>query len=180
MLAAELVAQKSGKTLDFGGWNGEDPALLWAQNVRVLLQNRDVDVQAEPLPTPSHQASFISPIHNRPSAPSQPPGRVIMQETEVDSDDDVVSGYTTGGSSRSVSPTPSEILELENEPSLAAGVRKVQRPVYLMQLGEMMRGSSGMQAENPREEADTMEVALNCAAELIRRKELFGSSELGT
>ncbi|KAG1859114.1 hypothetical protein C8R48DRAFT_674099 [Suillus tomentosus] len=49
----------------------------------------------------------------------------------------VTAGYASPTSSRSVSPTPSELDEMKKDPILRVGVKKIPRPVYLAQLGEM-------------------------------------------
>ncbi|KAJ8078610.1 telomere binding protein [Marasmius tenuissimus] len=86
-----------------------------------------------------------------------------------------MTGYESTPSSRSGSPTPSELQEIEDDPSLAVGQKKVQRPVYLAQLGAMIRGPTGPTDSSAGEEADKVEMALNCAEELIRKKRDFGT-----
>ena len=90
----------------------------------------------------------------------------------ADSDDDSLVGYSDASpsSSRSPSPTPSYLEEVANDPMLNTSTReKVQRPVYLMQLLELLRA---------RTEPEKLEVALRWGEELIRRKRDYGT-ELG-
>ena len=58
------------------------------------------------------------------------------------------------------------------------GVKKVPRPVYLAQLGELVRSLGGNKSENEENTAAKIEVALDVAEELIRRKSGYGT-ELG-
>jgi telomere length regulation protein len=90
----------------------------------------------------------------------------------VDSDDESLVGYSDSSpsSSRSPSPTPSYLEEVANDPMLNTSTRaKVQRPVYLIQLIELLKA---------RTEPEKLEVGLRWGEELIRRKRNFGS-ELG-
>jgi len=52
--------------------------------------------------------------------------------------------------------------------------------VYLAQLGELLRGKPGLSAQKPNEphEADRIEMVLNIAEELLRKKKGYGT-ELG-
>ncbi|KAJ8078609.1 telomere binding protein [Marasmius tenuissimus] len=47
MLAAEIVAQRAGKKLDFEDWVGEDSDKAWCRQVRQLIQTRDIDVDVQ-------------------------------------------------------------------------------------------------------------------------------------
>lgn len=182
MLAAEVVAHSCMRKLEFGGWEGEDEARVWARGVRLLLGKRDADAQEPEGLTdtlPAGREADEDPIQiGHSSNESSDPTRVILNDADEDSDDDVLAGYSSGESSRSASPTQSELDAIEQEPTLVAGKKKIGRPVYLLQLGEMLRGPVGMEQETPEVEADKMDVALASAAELIRRKEGFGS-EIG-
>jgi hypothetical protein len=78
----------------------------------------------------------------------------------------------------SPSPTPSELAEIERDPTLRVGRTKIPRPVYLAQLGEMIRGTSGLKTDQENQEAEKIEIALDVAEELIRRRRGYGT-ELG-
>jgi hypothetical protein len=56
--------------------------------------------------------------------------------------------------------------------------KKVARPVYLKQLGDLLRSSGGKTSSDDPHEADKIEMGLNCAEELIRKKRDYGT-ELG-
>ena len=108
-----------------------------------------------------------NPARGRSSRTKRPKPAAI-----VDSDDDSLVGYSDSSpsSSRSPSPTPSYLEEVANDPMLNTSTReKVQRPVYLMQLLELLRA---------RTEPEKLEVALKWGEELIRRKRDYGT-ELG-
>jgi telomere length regulation protein len=92
--------------------------------------------------------------------------------------DDSLTGYASPPSSRTPSPTPSELAEIERDPTLRVGRAKISRPVYLAQLGEMIRGTSGLKTDQENQEAEKIEIALDVAEELIRRRRGYGT-ELG-
>lgn len=96
----------------------------------------------------------------------RPPSR-----QQPDSDDESLSGYSSSAnSSRSPSPTPSYLEEVAKDPMSNTSTReKIQRPVYIIQLIELLRA---------REEPDKLEVGLKWGESLIRRKRHFGK-ELG-
>jgi len=50
--------------------------------------------------------------------------------------------------------------------------------VYLAQLGEMIRSTSGLKTEQENQDAEKIEIALDVAEELVRRKRGYGT-ELG-
>ena len=117
---------------------------------------------------------------DEPTVPKQTRGRSAKTKTKparpppetVDSDDDSLVGYSdeSRSSSRSPSPTPSYLEEVANDPMLNTSTRaKIQRPVYLIQLLELLRA---------RTEPEKLEVALKWGEELIRRKRDYGT-ELG-
>jgi len=117
---------------------------------------------------------------DEPTVPKQTRGRSTKTKTKparpppetVDSDDDSLVGYSdeSRSSSRSPSPTPSYLEEVANDPMLNTSTRaKIQRPVYLIQLLELLRA---------RTEPEKLEVALKWGEELIRRKRDYGT-ELG-
>ena len=91
-----------------------------------------------------------------------------------------MTGYASEpASSRSASPTPSELEEIEKDPTLRVGKITIHRPVYLAQLGEMIRPVGGVRPEDDQQEPRRIEVALDVAEDLIRRKRAYGT-ELGT
>lgn len=182
MLVAEVVAQRAGKKLDFGDWDGDDSGKPWAREMRVLIKARDVDSNLEVLEitqAEESQVEEISTVGARQKSINTEPQRAVFADipTGYDSDDSVT-GYASPPSSRSASPTPSELDEIEKDPTLRVGIRKIPRPVYLAQLGELIRGSPGLGPKDEGHEADKIEMALNCAEELIRKKKDYGT-ELG-
>ncbi|KAJ7940835.1 telomere length regulation protein-domain-containing protein [Mycena leptocephala] len=149
MLAAEVVAHLSGKKLDFGDWEGDDGGKAWAKKVRQLLTARDVDANLDDaeeaqLPADDRDIQHIS----TPGIQSTQTSRPITSTAEAGYDsDDSLSGYISQSSSRSNSPTPSELAEIEKDPTLGVGVKK----------------------------ANEVEMGLNCAEELIRKKKGYGT-----
>jgi len=184
MLVAEEVATLAGKNLDFGDWEGEDADRVWARSLRSLIKERDIDAkdigpsaeerlesckQDEPSPSKVNPASPATPRH------------AIHVETaaEPDSDDDSVQGYASEeNSDRAPSPTPSELEEIERDPTLNVGAKRIPKPVYLAQLGELVRSTNAGLKSAENNEPDKIEMALGCGEELIRRKRNFGM-ELG-
>jgi telomere length regulation protein len=69
------------------------------------------------------------------------------------------------------------LAEIEKDPTLGVGVKKVPRPVYLAQLGALIRPAGGLQVDETKL-ADEVEMGINCAEELIRKKKGYGT-ELG-
>ena len=171
MLVAEEVARRTGKELDFKDWDGDDGGRLWARNVRLLLRDRDVDVQL-----PDKDEEVVEDTFEASVEFIQKPQSIVPPPDDSDSDDSL-NGYAAP-SSRSPSPTPSELEEVERDPTLHVGKAKIVRPVYLAQLGEMIRGTSGLKTDQESQEAEKVEIALNVAEELIRRKRGYGT-ELG-
>jgi len=142
------------------GWEEADEKESYED--RDITNGTTADVQAD-----SDDETPLAPARGR-SARSRP----ANAEAIVDSDDDSLVGYSDASpsSSRSPSPTPSYLEEVANDPMLNTSTReKVQRPVYLMQLLELLRA---------RTEAEKLEVALRWGEELIRRKRDYGT-ELG-
>lgn len=176
MLAVEVIAHRTGKALSFGDWEGSDPGLLWARQLRLLINARDVDADLEiledmPLPVEQSESGLLrteEPWKVTSSVKAKP----VVLNTGYDSDDSLT-GYASPESSRSASPTASELEEIERDPTLRVGVKKIPRPVYLVQLGELVRNTSGKSGE-PQEEADKLEMALTSGEELIRRKQGYG------
>ncbi|KAJ7692521.1 telomere length regulation protein-domain-containing protein [Mycena metata] len=174
MLAAEVVAQLSGKQLDFGDWEGDDGGKAWARSVRQLLKARDADAsledaEAAPAPTDDVEVQEISTPGIRSAAMNIPP----TSDVGYDSDDSL-SGYISQSSSRSNSPTPSELAEIEKDPTLGVGAKKVPRPVYLAQLGALIRPAGGLKVDE-NQLANEVEMGINCAEELIRKKKGYGT-----
>lgn len=179
MLAAEIVAQRSGKKLEFGDWDGDDEGKPWAREIRELIKERDVDADLDIVRdaiTEPEAIEEISTLGAQQTSASMSEAASIGTATGYDSDDSLT-GYASEPSSRSNSPTPSELDEIEKDPTLSVGVKKVSRPVYLAQLGEMIRSIGGLNNE-AAEQADKIEMALDYAEELIRKKRDYGT-ELG-
>ena len=115
MLAGEVVASMCDKKLDFGDWDGEDAGKPWARGMRQLLKKRDIesntndfdaednDIEREELPAcmPSGRTEVETPIVTAPD--------II---NGYDSDDSLT-GYASQDSSRSASPSPSDLAEIE-------------------------------------------------------------------
>ncbi|TFY68920.1 hypothetical protein EVJ58_g735 [Rhodofomes roseus] len=178
MLVAEEVARGAGKKLDFDDWTGDQHGRDWCRRLRALLQGRDADADVDRvLDAEDHDASGNARTHapnldeHATSSGPAKPGKVVIQDVGYDSDDSLTGYASPAPSSRSASPTPSELAEIEKDPSLNVGKQKVARPVYLAQLGEMVRSTSGMRSDQEEMEAQKIEVALNVAEELIRREE---------
>ncbi|KAI9067051.1 telomeric DNA binding protein [Trametes sanguinea] len=174
MLVAEEVARAAGKSLDFGEWEGDDQGKAWCRQVRELIKSCDVDVE-EPADVPEEaHVNEPQPEQVVPQTAAQNKPTVEVVTSGYDSDDSLT-GYASPASSRSASPTPSELEEIERDPTLRVGVKKVPRPVYLAQLGELIRPTSGVQGGDEQLTATKVEVALDVAEELIRRKSGYGS-----
>lgn len=180
MLAAEVVAHLSGKKLNFKDWDGDDSGKPWAREIRELIKQRDIDADLSSLEKPQVEPEaeeIFAPGASKAFDGGEPRATFSKPATGYDSDDSI-SGYASPPSSRSASPTPSELESIEKDPSLNVGFKKIARPVYLAQLGEMLRSSGGAKASDEPHEADKIEMALNCAEELIRKKRGYGT-ELG-
>lgn len=179
MLTAEVVASLSGKNLDFADWDGDTAAKAWARDMRKLIEERDIDadlniIPQKPVDTPE---SPDEPLPADLAEKSRRAVSVVQPEQGYDSDDSLA-GYASPPSSRSVSPTPSELDDIEKDPTLGLGAKKIPVPVYLAQVGEMLRGPVGAEQNDAAQEADKIEMALNYAEELIRKKREYGT-ELG-
>ncbi|KAJ6546488.1 telomere length regulation protein-domain-containing protein [Mycena vulgaris] len=176
MLAAEVVATLSGKKLDFGDWEGDERGKAWARNVRQLLKTRDADASLSDVEeiSPTEEDIDIQEIITPGIRSAQKSKQAVPNvETGYDSDDSL-SGYISQSSSRSASPTPSELAEIEKDPTLGVGVKKVPRPVYLAQLGALIRPAGGLKVDE-NQQANEAEMGLNCAEELIRKKKGYGT-----
>ncbi|KDR73411.1 hypothetical protein GALMADRAFT_607283 [Galerina marginata CBS 339.88] len=178
MLAAEVVAQLCGKQLNFGDWEGDGQGKPWCRALRQLLGARDVDaeLQQERASTEMELEEVAAPravdilFH-----PTEAARATFAPKGDGYDSDDSMTGYASPPSSRSASPSPSELAEVEKDPTLNVGVKKVPRPVYLVQLGELLRGGSSKVGPDDPHEADRIEMALNCAEELIRKKRGYGT-----
>lgn len=196
MLVGETVASKAGKTLQFDGWEGDEPGRAWCRTLRTLIVGRDIDVApsaedevADPIdgqapaetrstPTDSRTPKPSPAARNRKPASDTTKNPPLITVLSGDESDDSLEGYASDTSSRAPSPTQSELDDIEKDPTLVVQPKKAQKPVYLVQLGEMIRGHTGLQAPDGNEEAQKLEVALDAAEDLIRRKRDYGS-ELG-
>ena len=180
MLVAEEVARRTGKDLDFKDWDGDDGGKPWVRSVRQLLCGKDTD--AEILDDDEGRKLAVEEILEEyafePTTEPVQTSRPFCAPSEDPDSDDSLTGYASPPSSRSPSPTSSELAEIEKDPTLRVGRTKVSSPVYLAQLGEMIRGPSGLKTDQENQEADRIEIALNVAEELIRRKRGYGT-ELG-
>ena len=181
MLAAEVIAEICNKKLNFDDWDGDDFGKPWCRDLRRLLKTRDVDANVNCLDC--EEASVIVEEVSTPLATKLASGGDNERATFVSKpggydSDDSMTGYASPQSSRSSSPSPSELAEIEKDPSLNVGIKKVQRPVYLAQLGDLFRGTGPKVNANDPHEADRIEMALNTAEELIRKKRGYGT-ELG-
>ncbi|KXN87756.1 DNA replication checkpoint protein tel2 [Leucoagaricus sp. SymC.cos] len=184
MLVAETIATMTNKKLSFDGWDGDDSGKPWCRQMRELIKNRDVDAdltvleaaQVQPAGKSTTSTAVLGDQTPAITKPSVPPAKAtfITPVTGYDSDDSLT-GYASPGSSRSASPTPSELEEIEKDPTLNVGVKKVARPVYLAQLGHLIRGTGKKLGADEPHEADKVEMALNCGEELIRKKRDYGT-----
>ena len=184
MLVAEEVATLAGKKLDFGDWEGGDADRVWVRSLRILIKQRDVDAEdIQPLVEEQqepHKRDESSPMKMNSSDFATPRHAIrVGNAAEPDSDDDSVQGYASEvDSDRAPSPTPSELEEIEKDPTLNVGMKKVPKPVYLAQLGELVRSTNAGLKSAENDEPDKIEMALKRGEELIRRKRNFGM-ELG-
>ncbi|TFY50283.1 hypothetical protein EVG20_g11611, partial [Dentipellis fragilis] len=182
MLVAEELARRTGKKLDFDDWEGDDDGKAWARAARALTTETDANAEVV-----SREAELSEGGQEGAAAPldvedlltegiiePNKPTLTLADADAVDSDDELV-GYAFPSSSRTPSPTPSELREIEADPTLRVGKMKIARPVYLAQLGEMIRSTSGLKSEYENQEADKHEMALAVADELIRRKAGYGT-----
>ncbi|KAI0362718.1 hypothetical protein OH77DRAFT_1442575 [Trametes cingulata] len=176
MLVAEEVARAAGKELNFGDWEGDDQGRVWCRQLQELIRacDADVDQTTDPDFAAPANAEKSTVVTDAPPAPTQTKVTVESLPSGYDSDDSLT-GYASPASSRSASPTPSELEEIERDPTLRVGMKKVPRPVYLAQLGELIRPTSGLQSGDEQLQATKIEVALEVAEELIRRKSGYGT-----
>ncbi|KAF8559524.1 hypothetical protein OG21DRAFT_1452656 [Imleria badia] len=182
MLIAEVVASRVGKNLDFDDWEGDDDGTVWARRLRQLCSQRDIDFEplhednvvrgddGEPGPSLTTELKSMTAARQASIAGTSKPAQDVA---DYDSDDSLT-GYTSPSSSRSPSPTPTELQEIEKDPTLHVGRKKIPRPVYLAQLGELVR-NSGVGSSEEGQEADKIEMAINIGEGLIRRKRDYGT-----
>ncbi|KIP04779.1 hypothetical protein PHLGIDRAFT_25407 [Phlebiopsis gigantea 11061_1 CR5-6] len=180
MLVAEEVARASGKTLDFGDWEGDADGREWCRKLRALIRQRDSDADDElvasldePSNLPKTEEAAASATKTA-GSPAQKPA-IETTSSGYDSDDSLTGYASEPSSSRSPSPTPSELEEYEKDPTLRVTQSNVARPVYLAQLGEMVRPTRGVNANEDQDEPKRIQVALDVAEELIRRKRDYGT-----
>ena len=180
MLVAEEVARRTGNELDFKDWDGDDGGKPWARSVRQLLCEKDagVEIQGDEEEPELTIEDTLEVGDLEPAGESVRPSRPSVVPSDGHDSDDSLTGYASQPSSRSPSPTPSELAEIEKDPTLRVGQTKIPRPVYLAQLGEMIRSTSGLKTEQENQEAEKIDIALNVAEELIRRRRGYGT-ELG-
>ncbi|KAH0830519.1 telomere length regulation protein-domain-containing protein [Lanmaoa asiatica] len=164
MLVAEVVASRVGKNLNFDDWEGDDDGRVWARRLRQLCSQRDFDFES------LDEDDAVQATRKGSATGTDMPAQRI---DDYDSDDSLT-GYASPSSSRSPSPTPSELQEIEKDPTLHVGQKKIPRPVYLAQLGELVR-SSGVGFSEENQQADKIEMAINIGEELIRRKRDYGT-----
>lgn len=184
MLVAETVARYASKTLDFGDWDGSDRSSVWCRELRALIGACDIDAELnvlEPQPEATTSSPSIPLDKTHVEELVTPSAAAALKEEPISlissgyDSDDSLEGYASPASSRSPSPTPSDLAEIERDPTLALGQPKVPRPVYLAQLGQLLRGPLGAQQIEAQEEFRRLEVALACAEELIRKKRHYGT-----
>lgn len=190
MLVAEEVARVTGKKLDFKDWEGEKDGKPWCRDIRTLMKHRDSDADvslalAEHALANEDAQNEEEKLTAQPASPSPPESKARTSKPKVsvvssgyDSDDSLTGYASEPSSSRSPSPSPSELEEIEKDPTLRVGQTRITRPVYLAQLGEMVRPTSGVRSEEDQDEPRRVQVALDVAEELIRRKRGYGT-ELG-
>ena len=175
MAFAEYLADVSGRQLQFGDWDGDKDCRDWIRHLRLLVQSPDVLV--------SHKDDTVDTIaqsHTPPLGELPPTELKLTVVKAVDSDDESIIGYDSSrSSSRPPSPTPSDLEEIEKDPTLRVGgglnKQKIVRPIYLANLGELLRPSKAQEED----EFQKLQIALTHGEELIRRKKDYGT-ELGT
>ncbi len=174
MAFAEYLADVSGRKLHFGDWDGDKDGRDWIRHLRLLVQSPDVLASQS-----NDKVDTVAQFHARPLGELPPTVPQVTSPVVVDSDDESVVGYDSSpSSSRSPSPTPSDLEEVEKDPTLRVGGgfnrQKIVRPIYLVSLGELLRPSK-VQEED---QFQKLQMALTYGEELIRRKKDYGT-ELG-
>lgn len=183
MAVAEYVAKLSKRKLDFGDWDGDTQGRPWIRDIRALLDQPDGSVE-DLMPDSDDENENDSPLRttddylasSSPSESQRPPK--ARQIRVYDSDDSLSAYASSSSSSRAPSPTPEELEEIEKDPTLRSGgglnKNKVTRPVYLADLGELLRPTKA----GEQDEYEKLEMGLEHAEDLIRRKKDYGT-ELG-
>ncbi|KAK7693186.1 hypothetical protein QCA50_002752 [Cerrena zonata] len=174
MLVAEEVARASGKMLDFGDWDGDNDGRAWCRSIRILVEERDTDIEFTE-DSDDEAEDVQNEVMEPPLSDSEVEGVPAPNQEGYDSDDSLTGYVSSPSSSRSPSPTPSELEEIEKDPTLRVTQKKIPRPVYLAQLGEMIRPTTVKKGEEEELKAQTQEVGLDTAEELIRRKRSYGT-----
>ena len=184
MAVAEYVAELSNRKLDFGDWDGDTQGRAWIRDIRTLLKHPDGYAE-DPAPDSddedeNHSVSRTTVDYLALSLPSESRRPPKERQTQVHDSDDSLSAYASSSSSSRVpSPTPEELEEIEKDPTLRSGgglnKKKVTRPVYLADLGELLRPTKA----GEQDEYEKLDMGLQHAEELIRRKKDYGT-ELGT
>ncbi|KAI6039020.1 telomere length regulation protein-domain-containing protein [Pisolithus marmoratus] len=189
MLVAEIVASWVGKSLDFGDWDGEDDGRGWARKMRELCTRRDAISDPgfehqddtgihEVVPLNDGIESIFAQnmrLESEVSVPRPSGMGTAKMPADIGYDsDDSLTGYASP-SPGSPSPTLSELLEVEQDPTVHIGAKKVYRPVYLTQLGMLVRSTDGLHPTEDNHEAERIEMALTAGEDLIRRKRDFGT-----
>jgi telomere length regulation protein len=183
MAVAEYVAKLSNRKLDFGDWDGDTQGRMWIRDIRALLDEADGFVKdAAPDSDDEDEDddalhTTVDPLISTPASEPQRPPKT--RQTPVYDSDDSLSGYaSSSSSSRAPSPTSEELDEIEKDPTLRSGgglnKKKVIRPVYLADLAELLRPTKA----GEQDEYEKLDVGLQHAEELIRRKRDYGT-ELG-
>lgn len=192
MLTAEVVSslalREGAEPLDFKVWEGDEGGKDICRHLRTLeVDWRAFDKESQSLlgwetsAEPRSPLTQLLPIIKSPRV-SSPPSmkrtkkkrtRTSAKITVLSDSDDSLTGYASADSatsSRSASPTPSDLDEYIEDPTLyAPKKKKVPRPVYLAQLGELL---------SSRDDPEKLETGLKWGEALVRRKQGFGL-ELG-
>lgn len=171
MLVAEVVAGRCGQKLAFEGWHGKGETFTWATKMRGWVNDWQLPGYTEEFEAEAEEPSGLKDELSTEVMQTQSPS---IPHQAADSDDESLSGYSSSpNSSRTPSPSPSELAEIEKDPSLRVGRSKpIVKPVYLAQLVSMLR------MEDDKDIVERIEIALSSAESLIRRKKGFGF-ELG-
>ncbi|KAL7409460.1 telomere length regulation protein-domain-containing protein [Mrakia frigida] len=159
------VRRRGDGLLGWGGKRGEEEEPKEEAKIQKPATSSSSSSSSKPNAKPSSKKSKPSSKKNKPTSSAK--------ITVLSDSDDSLTGYvsndgddSSSSSSRSASPTPSDLDEYIEDPTLfAPKKKKVARPVYLGQLGELL---------GCKEEPEKLEVALKWGEGLIRRKRGFG------
>jgi len=170
MLTAEIVAHKCDKKLAFEGWDAKGETFDWARDMRDWKNDWGMEGYGEQgmKNTVQTPAADVTP---QMAQEKEGRHRSPKHQEPPDSDDESMSGYSSdNNSSRPPSPTTEEMEEFERDPTLRVGRSKpIPRPVYLQQLVALFRNE-----KDDKDAVERIEVALNNAEILVRRKKGFG------